>query len=106
MDPNRLLGNNDYEDGQIYQLIPGSILDQAIRNEPWLNMTDHNRRRWLRLINGNNVAFVGTVISARRRQVELSVMIVVDPNQPNNRWCVQTMITLADFDRFIGPDPA
>ena len=106
MDQNRLLGNNEYDDGQIYRLVPGSTLDQAIRNERWLNMTDASRRRWLRLINGPSTTFVGTVLSPQRRQIELSVMIIVDPNRPDNRWCVQTMITLENFDRFTGPNPA
>ena len=104
MDPNRLFGDNDYDDGEFHELIPGSVLEQAIRTEPWLNHSPDFRRRWLRLINGPSATFVGAIISERRRQVELLVMIRLD--QPPQRWSCNVVITLADFDRFLGPQAA
>ena len=102
MDQNRLLGDDEYDDGQIYQLVPGSLLDSAIRREPWLNMTDASRRRWIRLMNNPNTVFVGTVLSEPRRQIELTIIY----QHNDRRWCVNVMVTLHDFDRFIGPPPA
>ena len=101
MDPNRAFGDNDYDDGEYYELIPGSTLDQAIRNEPWLNHSGDFRRRWLRLINGPSAVFVGSIISERRRQVEL--MVVIQLNHPPRRWRCNIVISLNDFDRFLGP---
>ena len=102
MDPNRLLGDEDYDDGQIHELVPGSLLDNAIRNEPWLNHSDRYRRRWLHLMNSRPVVFIGTVMSRPRRLFEVTVVLQMD----DRRWNCQTIIRLHDFDRFTGPDPA
>ena len=98
MDPNRSFGDGDYDDGQIHPLEPGSVLDLAIRREPWLNHSTAFRRRWLRLINGPNIHFVGTIISVPRRQIQLTVILQL--NNPPNRWHCETVISLNDFDRF------
>lgn len=106
MDQNRLLGDNDYDNAIIHQLVPGSVLDHAIRSEPWLNASDATRRRWVRLMNNPNTSFIGVIFVIPRRQFELTIIMVPDVNQPQNRWFVRTMVILADFDRFIGPNPA
>ena len=102
MNPNRPLDDNDYSDGEIYPLINGSVLDRAIRTEPWLNMSDVSRRRWIRLMNNPDTVFVGTIISVPRRQIELTIVIKID-NGVERRWMTNVMVTLDDFDRFIGP---
>ena len=105
MNPNRPLSNNDYSDGEIYPLVPGSILDRAIRTEPWLNKNDAQRRRWLRLMNNPDTVFVGTVISEPRRQIELTIVLNTN-NGVERRWMTNVMVTLDNFDRFIGSNNA
>ena len=105
MDPNRLFGDGDYDDGEIYRLEPGTVLDQAIRNEQWLNYPDETRRKWLRLMNSSSVVFLGTVVSRPRRQIELTIVLEL-PQAQNRRWTTSVIVELNDFDRFLGPDPA
>lgn len=106
MDQNRLLEDIEYDNSVIHRLVPGSILDHAIRSEPWLNATDATRRRWVRLMNHPGTAFIGIIIVAPRRQFELTIILVLDPDQPDNRWMVRTMVALENFDRFFRPVPA
>ena len=106
MDQNRLLNDEEYDESVIYRLVPGSILDHAIRSEPWLNTTDATRRRWVRLMNNPNTVFIGVIFVIPRRQIELTVILRTGVMEPETRWYVRTMVTLADFDRFIQPPAA
>ena len=90
----------DYDDGEIYRLIPGSTLDVALRNERWINHSERSRRNWIRLMNNGNIVFVGTIISAPRRQLQLVVILQMDDGS-NRRWMTETVITLDEFDRFL-----
>ena len=105
MDPNRPLGDDDYSDGEIHPLVAGSELDTAIRTEVWLNWSEDIQAKWLRLINKPSVVFLGTVISAPRRQVELTIILQLE-HYPERRWSTSVIISLNDFDRFLRPDPA
>ena len=105
MDQNRPLGDGDYDDGEIHPLVPGSELDQAIRNEAWLNYPEETRDKWIRLMDKDSVVFIGTVISIPRRQIEMTIVLQVQA-VPERRWMTSVMITLDNFDRFSQPPAA
>ena len=93
------LESNEFEDGQIHPLRPGSALWLAITTETWLNCSEMTRQRILQdmLVPTN---FVGTILSASRRQVELTV-IMKDPATKQSLGMHQLCITLSDFYRFL-----
>ena len=68
------LGDNEYDDGEVYRLDQTTELGRAIMHEQWLNMTTRHRSYWLSVINSGRCRFVGTVWSSVRRQVELTLI--------------------------------
>ena len=102
MDPLRVdpFGDGDYDDGEVYRLVPGSILDVALRTEQWPNHSVRSRRNWIRLMDNAHTIFVGTVLSAPRHQLELVVVLELN-DAPNRRWMTETVITLNHFERFL-----
>ena len=89
----------DYADGEIYPLDEASELGQAILRERWLNVTTAEQADWRALLRVPTVRFVGTVISSRRQQVELTVCF----QQPHPVYGLYASIsiTLARFQRFL-----
>ena len=96
----RALGDNDYVDGQIYDLfaVTRSVLKDAILGEQWINMSWETRQQWISLMFSPTVRFVGTVVSRSRQQVEVSVMFRTW--HPVHGAMVSFVLTLGDFHRF------
>ena len=102
MDPYRRdpFSDDDYDDGQWHRLVPGSPLDTAIRNEPWINHSARSRRRWIRLMDNPSTTFVGTILSEPRHQLQLMVLLQTD-EVPDRKWMAETIISLYHFRRFL-----
>lgn len=102
MNPYRLdqLGDNDYDNGQWHPIIPGSIMDVALRNEPWINHSNRSRRNWINLMDNPEAVFSGTILSIPRQQIALMVVLGID-EPVRRRWMTETVVTLHHFERFI-----
>lgn len=93
------LREGEYENGDLVPLSNTTLLGQAIVSETWLNMDDQFRDHWLRELSSLRVKFAGTVISAARKQVELSLVYRGDDNETSH--IVSFCISLANFERFL-----
>ena len=91
--------SQDYDDGEIYPLDDESRLGQALLRERWLNMDSSEQAYWLGLMRSPSARFVGTIVSSRRRQVELTLCFR-DP-QPRVGLFATVCVTLAQFQRFV-----
>ena len=89
----------DYDDGEIYRLDPESRLGQSLLRERWLNMSSADQAYWHNLLRSPAMRFVGTVISSRRQQVEIT-MCFHEP-QPGVGLYATVCVTLAQFHRFL-----
>ena len=92
------LDSDDFDDGQIHPLITGTALWSAITSETWLNCSEETRQQMLQKMSVPS-NFVGTIISKRRKQVELTV-VIKDPETKQSLGMHQLCITLSDFHRF------
>ena len=95
----RELGDDEYDDGEVYGLTLTTPLGRAITSERWLNMDPARQAFWLNEISTPRVKFVGTVLSPQRQQVELTVIYYDSAGNTGHR--VSFCITLNDFNRFI-----
>ena len=93
-----LLGS-EYTDGQIYDLHSEerSELKAALLNEEWINLAE-SREGWLGLMLSGQVKFVGTIVSVRRQQVQ--VTIIFKESHPVFGGLVEFCVTLMNFHRF------
>jgi len=96
----RPLDGSEYTDGEIYDIDTPSraLLRIALIDEPWANMSDLSRQTWLDLMFSDATRFVGTVLSAVRAQVEVTIVF----NQPHPQYggMVAFCVTLFRFQRF------
>ena len=93
------LTDNQYEDGEIYQLDPSSALGQALLSEQWLNIPSDHRIYWLSEMYSPRVKFVGTVLSQMRQQVELT--FIYRNSIGNTGHEVSFCVSLENFSRFF-----
>ena len=95
----RPLSGSEYTDGQIYSIDDDSrvTLRVALLSEPWINLAE-SQSDLLRLMLSDEAKFVGTMVSVRRQQVQVTIifkqMHAVYGGQAE--FCV----TLMDFHRF------
>ena len=92
------LTDNQYDDGEIYQMDPSSDLGRALLSEPWLNMPSNHRDYWISEMYSPRVKFVGTVLSQMRQQVELTY--IYRDSIGNTGHEVAFCVSLANFSRF------
>ena len=93
-----LLGS-EYTDGQIHDLHSEgrSELKAALLTEEWINLAE-SREGWIRLMLSEQAKFVGTIVSVRRQQVQ--VTIIFKQLHPVFGGLVEFCVTLVDFRRF------
>ena len=96
----RPLDGSEYTDGEVYDInTPGrALLRNALIEESWVNMSESSRQAWLDLMFSDMVRFVGTVLSAVRSQVEITIVF----NEPHPLYggMVSFCVTLFRFWRF------
>ena len=90
--------SQDYNDGEIYRLVPGSQLWVALTQEVWLNCSQEIRNYYVdRLLARHH--FSGTIVSKTRQQVELTYIPLGDvPTQPGPVEIIA--VSLANMHRF------
>ena len=93
------LKTGEYEFGEVIRLNPNSVLGTALLSEPWLNWSSEAQRRWKSIMRLPEIRFVGTVLSATRQQVE--VTIISHQHVPTMGLHAEFCVTLADFQRFL-----
>ena len=93
-----LLGS-EYTDGQIYDLHldERSALKMALLQENWINLAD-SQPHWIDLMQSDQVKFVGTIVSVRRQQIQ--VTIIFKQLHPVYGGLVEFCVTLLNFRRF------
>ena len=93
------LGDNEYEDGELVPISSTTVLGRAVMFDPWLNFTPAQHAFWLNEISSPQVKFVGTVLSAARKQVELHIIYRNQAGETSyeEKFC----ITLPGFERFL-----
>ena len=93
------LGDDEYEDGELYVLSLATPLGRAITSERWLNVDQTVQAFWLNEMASPRVKFIGTVLSRVRQQVELSIIYYDGAGNTGQKrsFC----ISLADFGRFF-----
>ena len=89
------LEDDEYEDGEVYPINFNTGIGKAIAEEEWLNISDDHRNYWLAVMRSNRIRFVGTVLSKKRKQVEITI-VFRDAQSGMVNFC----ITLEDIDRF------
>ena len=90
--------SEDFTDGEIHKLIPGSPIWQALHHEPWINCTAQTRQYYLdRLQQPHH--FSGTVISVTRSQIELTY-IPTNPLTGEAGDLEMVCITMSNVARF------
>ena len=91
--------DTDYSDGEIYPLRPNSVIWTALASEPWLNCSPATQNHFLALLQSPHY-FAGTIVSASRRQVELTVIPFQEGSMnPGNVQVIS--ISLGNFRRFL-----
>ena len=91
--------DTDYADGEIYPLRSNSILWAALTSEPWLNCSPATQNHFLALLLSPHY-FAGTIISAPRRQIELTIIPFEGASMnPGNAQVIS--ISLGNFRRFL-----
>ena len=93
------LSENEYTDGEIYKLQPGSAIWEALFQENWQNCSDEIKNYFLdRLQQPHH--FSGTVVSVVRSQIELTY-IPLNKMTGGGGDIEIISITLTDVARFI-----
>ena len=93
------LSDNEYDDGELYQLDVSNSLGQALLSERWLNLPLQHQIYWLSEVYSPRVKFVGTVLSRVRQQVELTY--IYHDSIGNTGHQVSFCVSLPDFHRFL-----
>lgn len=61
----------DFSDGEIYRLVPGSPLWEALISEVWVNCSEETRNYFVTRLQSSH-HFSGTIVSKTRHQIELT----------------------------------
>ena len=93
------LSENDYTDGEIYKLQPGSPIWNALFQEDWLNCSVETKNYFLDRLNQPH-HFSGTVVSVTRSQIELTYIPRNAVTGGSGNMEIIS-ITLSDVTRFI-----
>ena len=92
------LDTGDYDDGEVYPLLPNSTLWHALMDELWLNWSLEQQNLWKWKLQQPS-RFVGTVLSRNRQQVEIT--LIYQDNTGNATGMDTVTVTLANFQRFL-----
>lgn len=91
--------DTDYSDGEIYPLQHNSNIWTALTTEPWLNCSSTTQNHFLALLL-SPYYFAGTITSASRRQLELTIIPFQEASMdPGNVEVIS--ISLGNFRRFL-----
>ena len=91
--------DGDYDDGEVRALIVGSKLWEALHSEIWLNCSPTTQEHFRQLML-KPTYFMGTVVSTKRQQVELTVVPLVSQTKgPGN--LEEISISLDNVARFL-----
>ena len=95
------LSNMEYTDGEIYPLVIGSDIWNALVGEIWMNCGPDTQTHFLSLLHSPHY-FSGTVLSMVRQQIELTIISFAEDGISAGRSHV-ICVTLPRFSRFTSP---
>ena len=91
-------GDDDYDDGEVYDLRENNALRAALATERWLNWSLSQQQHWQRKMT-RPMRFLGYVLSTSRQQAEIT--LIYEPQAGLTSYMESVTVTLANFSRFI-----
>ena len=93
------LQDGDYEDGEIYKVMVGTPMWQAVFQEKWENFTIDEQQQMVARLR-QPTYYLGTIVSRSRLQIEVTC-ITLNTTTGGPHETFSFCITVSDFHRFV-----